>query len=104
MEVNQIYTLMKSVSEEVLGRTDLITEDLKGVIDLGTEIFNQKAVDNYVNSLVNHIGKVVFADRPYSGKAPTILLDSWEFGSVLQKVSVQTPEATENERDRKSVV
>ena len=96
MQVKQIYELMNSVSNEVLGSIDIITEDLTGVVDLGTEIFNQKAVDNYVNSLVNHIGKMVFVDRPYSGKAPTILMDNWEFGSMLQKVSVQTPEATEN--------
>ena len=64
MEVKQIYTLINSVSSEVLGKTDLVKEDLTGIVDLGTEIFNQKAVDNYVKSLVNHIGKVVFVNRP----------------------------------------
>ena len=97
MEVKQIYTLINSVSSEVLGKTDIVAEDLTGIVDLGTEIFNQNAVDNYVKSLVNHIGKVVFVNRPYSGKVPSVLMDAWEFGSVLEKISADVPEAEEND-------
>lgn len=97
MEVKQIYTLINSVSGEVLGRTDIVSEDLTGIVDLGTEVFNQNAVDNYVKSLVNHIGKVVFVNRPYAGKVPSVLMDAWEFGSVLEKISADVPEAEEND-------
>ena len=97
MEVKQIYTLMNSVSNEVLGKTDLVKEDLTGIVDMGTEVFNQNAVDNYVKSLVNHIGKVIFVNRPYAGKVPSVLMDAWEFGSVLEKISADIPQATENE-------
>ena len=97
MEVKQIYTLMNSVSNEVLGKTDLVKEDLTGLVDMGTEVFNQNAVDNYVKSLVNHIGKVIFVNRPYAGKVPSVLMDAWEFGSVLEKISADIPQATENE-------
>lgn len=97
MEVKQIYTLINSVSGEVLGSTDIVTEDLTGIVDLGTEVFNQNAVDNYVKSLVNHIGKVIFVNRPYAGKVPSVLMDAWEFGSVLEKISADVPEAEEND-------
>lgn len=97
MEVKQIYTLINSVSGEVLGKTDIVQEDLTGVVDLGTEVFNANAVDNYVKSLVNHIGKVIFVNRPYAGKVPSVLMDAWEFGSVLEKISADIPAATENE-------
>lgn len=97
MEVKQIYTLMNSVSNEVLGTTALVKEDLTGIVDMGTEVFNQNAVDNYVKSLVNHIGKVIFVNRPYAGKVPSVLMDAWEFGSVLEKISADIPQATENE-------
>lgn len=96
MTVKQIYALINGVSDEVLGRTDLVQEDLTGVVDMGTEVFNQNAVDNYVKSLVNHIGKVVFVNRPYTGKVPSVLMDGWEFGSVLEKISADVPNATEN--------
>lgn len=97
MEVKQIRTLINSVSGEVLGRTDIVKEDLTGIVDLGTEVFNQNAVDNYVKSLVNHIGKVIFVNRPYAGKVPSVLMDAWEFGSVLEKISADVPEAEEND-------
>ena len=97
MEVKQIYTLINSVSKEVLGKTDIVQEDLTGIVDLGKEVFNQSAVDNYVKSLVNHIGKVIFVNRPYAGKVPSVLMDAWEFGSVLEKISADVPEAEEND-------
>lgn len=97
MEVKQIYSLMNDVSKEVLGTTDIVKEDLSGIVDMGTAVFNQNAMDNYVKSLVNHIGKVIFVNRPYSGKVPSVLMDAWEFGSVLEKISAELPDAEENE-------
>ena len=97
MEVNQIYSLMNDVTGEILGRTDLIQEDLSNVVDVGTEIFNASSIDAYVRSLVNHIGRVIFVNRPYSGNTPSILRDGWEYGSVLEKIQAELPNATENE-------
>lgn len=97
MNVKQIYSLVNTVSGEVLGNKELVHEDLTGLVDLGNEVFNQNAVDNYVKSLVNHIGKVVFVNRPYSGKVPSVLMDAWEFGSVLEKISADVPNAEEND-------
>lgn len=97
MNVKQICTLIKTVSDEVLGKSDIVKDDLSGVVDLGNEVFNQNALDSYVKSLVNHIGKVVFVSRPYSGKVPSVLMDAWEFGSVLEKISADVPQAEEND-------
>ena len=97
MKVNQLHTLANAAVQEVLGATAVINEDLTNLVDVGNEIFNTNNVDNYVKSLVNHIGKVIFVDRVYAGGAPSVLMDSWEFGSVLQKVSSELPTATENQ-------
>lgn len=96
MKVRQIYALMNTVSNEVLGKTDIVTENLEGLTDFGEAILNANKLDNYVKSLVDHIGKVVFVTRPYSGSVPSILMDAWEFGSVLEKISAELPDATEN--------
>ena len=97
MKVNQIYELMNSVTKEVLGEEAVVNEDLSNVVDIGTALFNASAIDAYVKSLVNHIGKVIFVNRPYSGSVPSVLMDGWEFGSVCEKISADIPEATENE-------
>lgn len=97
MEVKQIYELMNTVTGEILGGSVVVNEDLSNIVDIGTSIFNASAVDNYVKSLVNHIGRVIFVNRPYSGNVPSVLMDGWEYGSVLEKISAELPAATENE-------
>lgn len=97
MQVTQLYTLINNVTKEILGETAVVNEDLSNVVDIGKAVFDATSVDNYVKKLVNHIGKVVFVNRAYAGGVPSVLMDSWEFGSVLQKVSMILPEATENE-------
>lgn len=97
MRVTQIYDLMNKSVGEVLGREDVLKEDLSNVVDVGKEVIDSDNVDNYVKKLVNHIGKVIFDDRVYKGNIPSVLMDSWEFGSVLEKISADIPEAHENE-------
>ena len=95
MEVKQIYTLVNNITTELLGSA-IIKEDLSNIVDVGNAVFNANKVDNYVKSLVNHIGRVIFVDRVYNGSVPSVLMDSWEFGSVLEKISCDLPTATEN--------
>lgn len=97
MNVKQIYELVNDVTGEILGKTGVISESLDNVVDVGVEIFDNASVDNYVKSLVNHIGKVIFVNRPYTGNAPSVLMDGWEYGSVLEKITAELPDATENE-------
>lgn len=97
MNVEQVYSLMNDVTKEILGDQAILSEDLSNVVEIGTQIFNATAVDNYVKTLVDHIGKVIFVNRPYSGNVPSLLMDAWEFGSVLEKVRADLPEAQENE-------
>lgn len=97
MKVNQIYEIINSITNEVTGKSDIVAEDLSNIVDVGKEIFEATAVDNYVKSLVNHIGKVIFVNREYKGTAPTVLMDSWEYGSVLEKIQCEIPEAVQND-------
>ena len=97
MKITQIHEIMNTTVQEVLGTEAIVNEDLSNIVDIGNEIISTENVDNYVKKLVNHIGKVVFSDRVYSGSAPNVLMDSWEFGSILEKVTAEIPKATENE-------
>ena len=97
MNITQVYELVNLATSEALGRTNVVNEDLSNIVDTGNEIFNANAHDKYVKSLVNHIGKVIFVNRVYQGSAPSVMMDGWEFGSVLEKVSAGLPEARANE-------
>lgn len=96
MEMKQIATFTNTVVNEVLGDSAIVQEDLSNVVDIGTAIFNADAFDAYVKTLINHIGKVIFVNRPYSGSAPSVLMDGWEYGSILEKISSEMPVAVEN--------
>lgn len=97
MKVTQIKDIINSVTSEVLGKTDLVAEDLSNLVDVGNEIVDTSNVDNYVNKLVDRIGKTVFVNRLYAGGVPSVLMDSWEFGSIVEKISADMPDADEND-------
>lgn len=96
MKIEQVYSLVNASTKEILGETDIVKQDLSNIVDIGTSIINGNNVDNYVKSLVDHIGKVIFVNRPYAGSVPNVLMDKWEFGSVLEKISADLPDAVEN--------
>ena len=97
MKVTQIHELLNTVTNEILGSENIVKEDLTNLVDVGTEIIDSDKVDNFVNKLVHHIGKVQFDNEKYTGKAKNVLMDSWEFGAILQKIDAELPEAVENE-------
>jgi len=97
MEIKQVYEFVNNATSEVIGDSAILQEDLSNVVDIGTALFNGNAFDAYVRSLVNHIGKVIFVNRPYRGSAPSVLMDAWEYGSVVEKIRSEMPEAVENE-------
>lgn len=98
MQVNQIYEITNTIAQEILGKTAVVKEDLSNVVELGQQFENlPNGLDNYVRALNDHIGRMVFVDRVYSGRAPSVLMDGWEFGSILEKVTARLPEAQENE-------
>ena len=98
MKVEQIYEIMNDVTKEVLGETAVVEEDLSNIVDLGNQIEDTATMDRYVRSLVDRIGKVIFVNRPYTGSTPSVLMDGWEYGAILEKVTYDgLPEATENE-------
>ena len=67
MKIEQVYSLVNASTKDILGETDIVAQDLSNIVDIGTSIINGNNVDNYVKSLVDHIGKVIFVNRPYSG-------------------------------------
>lgn len=96
MTVKQIATILQTITDEVVGESVVVQEDLSNIVDVGQQILSNTSVDNYVKALVNRIGRTEFVDRVLASTAPTITRDSWEYGSILQKVRCELPDATTN--------
>ena len=97
MKVTQLKDIVNTVTSEVLGKENIVSEDLSNLVDVGNEIIDTDNVDNYVKKLIDRIGKVIFVNRLYAGGVPSVLMDSWEFGSIVEKISADMPEADEND-------
>src|SRR5699024_8784618 len=97
MKVTQIYDIVNSATSQILGEETVLQEDLSNIVDIGKEVIGKGEVDNYVKSLVNKVGKVIFTDRLYKGSSPSILMDKWEYGSIVEKISSELPTATESD-------
>ena len=99
MRVEQIYQIVNTISQEVLGESAVVNEDLSNIVEIGDSIANlgSAAFENYTRTLIDHIGKVVFVNRPYAGSAPSVLMDAWEYGSILEKIQADMPIAQEND-------
>jgi len=98
MEMTQIEQIVNEATQEAIGAEAVAGKDFNQLVDIGKEILDTKNVDNYVRNLIDHIGKVVFVNRPYSGNTPSLLMDSWEYGAVLEKITYEgLPEAEDND-------
>jgi len=98
MKFEQVYDITNEMAQEMLGEEALVKEDLSNIASIGDSFLSVAGVDNYCKALNDKIGRMVFVNRLYEGRLPSVLRDSWDFGSILEKVSFNTlPVATENE-------
>ena len=97
MKVTQVKDLVNSALKQTSGQSILLKEDLSNTVDVGSEIFGAESVDNFVKKLVDRVGYTVFNSRVYQGSISSVLMNSWEFGSVMEKVETEIPAATEND-------
>lgn len=98
MDINQVATIVNSLSSQYIGETAVTATDLSNVVDIGNQVFDINSLDNYVHDLIDHIGKVVFVNRAYRGKTPSLVMDGWEYGAVLEKITYDSyPEAQAND-------
>lgn len=101
MKVTQIAQILnETINMEQIGESAVVNEDLSNIVDVGTAVLdyttNTANFDSFIGQMIDRIGKVMFVDRPYVSNAPNIVKDRWEYGSVMQKVRCELPEARDN--------
>lgn len=100
MKINQIADTLNTVFQEIIGESAVVQEDLSNLVDVGREITNSTQwgdnFENYVGKLIDKVGKTIFVDRPYTAQGPNIWKDSWEYGSILEKVRCEIGDFDEN--------
>ena len=107
MKITQLATILNGtlnaagIIDQTTGATAVANEDLSNIVDLGKTVLDYTGqsnanYDSFVRSLIDQVGKIMFVDRKYTSQAPNILKDGWEYGSILQKVRCEAPDARDN--------
>lgn len=100
MKVTQVAALLNDTVKEDLGLESVINEDLSNVVDFGHEVFDVSEAnkDNFCKALISRIGRTIFVNRTYEGNTMALYRDSFEYGAVLQKITLNAiPESEDNE-------
>ena len=100
MKVSQVAPLLNDTVREDLGLEAVINEDLSNVVDFGKEVFDvsQANTDSFCRSLINRIGRTIFVNRTLEGNTMALYRSSFEYGSVLQKITLNSiPESEDSE-------
>lgn len=99
METKQIASIVNTMASETVGETSVVQEDLSNVVEVGETIANAMGYEQFTNSLVDRIGRVIMVNREYETAAPDILHRGTgiPYGSVIQKIRVKLPPATTND-------
>ena len=95
--VNQIYEILNSASKQAFGESAVVVTDTSSFIALGTAVLRSDVdTENYLNTLVDRIGKTVFSVRNYQKFDEYVIKQPFEFGAILQKIYVEMPTAKQN--------
>ena len=112
MQVKEIYSLINSIQAEIMGdayndpenAAYIIQEDLSNIATVGTKLLDSTSLtaagttwrDNFVKSMIDRIGRMVFVDRVYKSIFPDLRRDEWEYGSIMTKSRCKRFEAKNN--------
>ena len=98
LQPKQVADLTNDALKNTLGEeTTLLTENLEGVVDIGTSLANANAYKNFIENLMVATAKYIFRFREYKAKAPNVLRDNYEFGQLIQKIRTKLPNTSENQ-------
>lgn len=97
MKVNQIYSLLNDINAQMFGADALDVHDLSGIISMGDSIVGDGTqTDKFLGKLVDRIGKTVIRTLDLELDFPGLFMDSFEFGAILQKITVNPFDAIQS--------
>lgn len=89
MQINQVYSLLNDINQQMWGEDALAVHDLSGIISMGQSVLSSSTnVDKFFNTLIDRIGKVIIRRLDLELDFPKLMMNEFEFGAILQKITV----------------
>lgn len=78
-----------------------VADDLSNLSDVGKPILDYVSAgstnyDTVIRKLIDQVGQIWCDEREYTSQAADIMVDGWEYGTVMQKVRCKLPAARNN--------
>ena len=96
MKVNQVYAIVNSLTSQLFGKSAIAVTDTRGLRALGEQVSTAAGYDKFLGILVDRIGKTVVRTLDSQVDIPGLLRSDMEYGAMLQKITVNLPEAITN--------
>lgn len=99
MEIKQIASIINdAVTASFGGEATLANEDLTNLVDVGAQVTGARDVSPFAENLIDRIGRSIYDSRVYDSKdAPSLYMDNWTYGNIMQLVEEEPPEAQDDE-------
>lgn len=89
MEINQVYSLLNDINQQMWGEDALAVNDLSGIISMGNTVLSSSTnVDKFFSTLIDRIGKVIIRRLDLELDFPKLMMNEFEFGAILQKITI----------------
>ena len=99
MNINQVYNIVNSVASQMYGEKAPVVTNVTGLISLGDSVTSSDSdKDNFLNTLVDRIGRTIISQRAYSSQVRSLINDSFTFGAIMQKIYVEPLKAVESKQ------
>ena len=92
----QIYSIVNGAVSDVLGSTAVRTKDTTGFVDLGQTLSDANKTDAFFGALACRIAKTVSFVRLYEKNNRRVLTDYVDFGSYVERIYCDLPDAVLN--------
>ena len=93
MDTNQIYAVVNDINKQGMAISPITAVDTQSFVSLGNDVLSSSVnTENFLQRLVQRIGKQIFSFREYRNKLGDMVKDDFEWGAIVQKVAVLMPE------------
>lgn len=106
--INDVYAVVNDIAQQATGRKDIAVTNTASFVDLGNNILNSAdATEGFLNALTVRIARTYFTFRPYTSSLIDLVMSTFEWGAVVQKIDAEVPDFVQDEtyelEDGKSV-
>lgn len=97
MVVKQVFNFVNEMIDQMSGLRTVEVKDATGLVSLGEEVLSSDTlVENFMGVMYDKTAKMIVNNRPYGGRVKQLMMDTFTFGAILQKIYVDPMEAKDS--------